>query len=184
MTLQESNEIGWFSISSPPDILQNKVAFANPEHEPDGIWINSDGTLACTGGEYDGTIGIIDLTTINSNSPTIHYAKLADDLPRSWDWEDKRKGIEPEEVVIVEAGDKTFVMATLQDAGAVVVYNITDPANPIYDSGAITELNDYTKIEGLSSAGEPEGLAYKNGYVLVANTEDPSVALLKASWAE
>ena len=184
MTLQESNEIGWFSISSPPDILQNKVAFANPEHEPDGIWINSDGTLACTGGEYDGTIGIIDLTTINSNSPTIHYAKLADDLPSSWDWEDKRKGIEPEEVVIVEAGDKTFVMATIQDAGAVVVYNITDPANPIYDSGAITELNDYTKIEGLSSAGEPEGLAYKNGYVLVANTEDPSVALLKASWAE
>ena len=79
---------------------------------------------------------------------------------------------------------KTYVIANLKASRAELVYNITDPANPIYDSGAITELNDYTKIEGLSSAGEPEGLAYKNGYVLVANTEDPSVALLKASWAE
>ena len=183
MTLQESNEVGWFSIANPPEVLQNRMAFTNPEHEPDGIWVNSDGTLICTAGEYDGTIGVHTLDAAGKPA-TQKFIKMAEDLPSNWDWDDKRKGIEPEEVVIVEAGDKTFVMATLQDAGAVVVYNITDPANPIYDSGAITELNDYTKIEGLSSAGEPEGLAYKNGYVLVANTEDPSVALLKASWAE
>ena len=29
MTLQESNEIGWFSILSPPDVLENKVTFTN-----------------------------------------------------------------------------------------------------------------------------------------------------------
>ena len=28
------------------------------------------------------------------------------------------------------------------------------------------------------------GLAYKDGYVLVSNTADPSVCLLKASWAD
>ena len=109
---------------------------------------------------------------------------MANDLPSNWDWDDKRKGIEPEEVVIAEAGGKTFVLATLQDAGAVVVYNITDPANPKYDSGAITEMNDYTSQTDGESKGEPEGLAYKNGYVLVSNTEDPSVALLKASWTD
>ena len=183
MTLQESNEIGWFSILSPPDVLENKVTFTNPEHEPDGIWVNSDGTIVCTGGEYDGTIGVT-LLSADGTPSSQYYADLANDLPDSWDWDDQRKGIEPEEVVIVEAGEKTFVMATLQDAGAVVVYDITDPSNPTWDSGAITEINNYTnEIDG-TSVGEPEGMAYKNGYVLVSNTEDPSVALLRASWAE
>ena len=40
------------------------------------------------------------------------------------------------------------MISTLQDAGAVVVYNITDPMNPVYDSGAISELNDYTQQDG------------------------------------
>lgn len=184
MTLQESNEVGWFSILSPPDILQNRMTFTYDGHEPDGIWINSDGTIACTAGEYDGKIGIIDLTTIGTNTPTIYYANLADDLPSNWNWTDERKGIEPEEVVIVEEGGKMFFLTTLQDPGAVVVYDITDPANPVWDSGAITELNDYVTQTDGESVGEPEGLAYKNGYVLVSNTEDPSVALLRASWAE
>ena len=184
MTLQESNEVGWFSILSPPDILQNRMTFTYDGHEPDGIWINSDGTIACTAGEYDGKIGIIDLTTIGTNTPTIYYANLADDLPSNWNWTDERKGIEPEEVVIVEEGGKMFFLTTLQDPGAVVVYDITDPANPVWDSGAITELNDYVTQTDGESIGEPEGLAYKNGYVLVSNTEDPSVALLRASWAE
>ena len=84
----------------------------------------------------------------------------------------------------MEAGGKAFVMTTLQDAGAVVVYDITDPANPKFDSGAITEMNDYTSQSDGESKGEPEGLAYKDGYVLVSNTEDPSVALLKSSWSK
>ena len=44
-------------------------------------------------------------------------------------------------------------------------------------------LVNYSTGEG-ESIGESEGLAYKNGYVLVSNTADPSVCLLKASWAE
>ena len=183
MTLQESNEIGWFDISNPPQVLENKIAFTNPEHEPDGIWVNGDGTLICTAGEYDGTIGVHTLDA--SGKPTTQkFIKMANDLPSNWDWDDKRKGIEPEEVVIVEAGDKAFALTTLQDAGAVVVYDITDPANPKYDSGAITEMTDYTTQTDGESKGEPEGLAVKNGYVLVSNTEDPSVALLKSSWAD
>jgi len=183
MTLQESNEIGWFDISNPPQVLENKIAFTNPEHEPDGIWVNGDGTLICTAGEYDGTIGVHTLDA--SGKPTTQkFIKMANDLPSNWDWDDKRKGIEPEEVVIVEAGDKAFALTTLQDAGAVVVYDITDPANPKYDSGAITEMTDYTTQTDGESKGEPEGLAVKNGYVLVSNTEDPSVALLKSSWVD
>ena len=182
MTLQESNQMGWFSILSPPDTLQNYVSFTSEIHEPDGIWVNSAGTVVCTGGEYDGKIGV---TLLNSDGTPgeQYYANLADDLPSTWTWTDERKGIEPEEVVIAEHDGKSFVLASLQDPAAVVVYDITDPTNPTWDSGEIVQLVDYSTGEG-ESTGESEGLAYKNGYVLVSNTADPSVCLLKASWAE
>jgi len=184
MTLQESNEIGWFSLSNPPDVLQNKAAYSATGHEPDGIWVSADGSIICTGGEYDGQIGIHTVDTATGEITSQNYANLADDLPQDWSWEDDRKGIEPEEVVIVEHNGEMFVLATLQDPSAVVVYNITDPTNPVYDSGVITQLIDYTVDDTASSTGECEGLAVRNGYVLVANTEDPSVALLKSSWAQ
>ena len=182
MTLQESNQMGWFSILSPPDTLQNYVSFTSGIHEPDGIWVNSAGTVVCTGGEYDGKIGVTLLN--NDGTPgEQYYANLADDLPSSWAWTDERKGIEPEEVVIAEHEGRSYVLATLQDPAAVVVYDITDPTNPTWDSGAIAQLVDYSRVDG-ESVGESEGLAYRNGYVLVSNTADPSVCLLKASWAE
>ena len=182
MTLQESNQMGWFSILSPPDTLQDYVSFTSAIHEPDGIWVNSTGTVVCTGGEYDGKLGV---TLLNSDGTpgAQYYANLADDLPSTWTWTDERKGIEPEEVVIAEHDGKSYVLATLQDPAAVVVYDITDPTNPTWDSGAITQVVDYSTGDG-ESTGESEGLAYKDGYVLVSNTADPSVCLLKASWAD
>ena len=182
MTLQESNQMGWFSILSPPDTLKDYVSFTSDIHEPDGIWVNSTGTVVCTGGEYDGKIGV---TLLNSDGTpgNQYYANLADDLPSTWSWTDERKGIEPEEVVIAEHDGKSYVLATLQDPAAVVVYDITDPTNPTWDSGAIAQFADYSTGDG-ESTGESEGLAYKDGYVLVSNTADPSVCLLKASWAD
>ena len=182
MTLQESNQMGWFSILSPPDTLQDYVSFTSAIHEPDGIWVNSTGTVVCTGGEYDGKLGV---TLLNSDGTpgAQYYANLADDLPSTWTWTDERKGIEPEEVVIAEHDGKSYVLATLQDPAAVVVYDITDPTNPTWDSGAITQVVDYSTGDG-ESTGESEGLAYKDGYVLVSNTADPSVCLLKASWVD
>ena len=182
MTLQESNQMGWFSILNPPDTLQNYVSFTSEIHEPDGIWVNSTGTVVCTGGEYDGKLGVTLLNTDGTPGEQ-YYANLADDLPSTWSWSDERKGIEPEEVVIAEHDGKEFLLATLQDPAAVVVYDITDPTTPIWDSGAITQMIDYSTGDG-ESTGESEGLAYKDGYVLVSNTTDPSVCLLKASWAE
>ena len=182
MTLQESNQMGWFSILSPPDTLEDYVSFTSEEHEPDGIWVNSNGSVVCTGGEYDGKIGVTLLG--NDGTPGAQfYANLADDLPSTWSWTDERKGIEPEEVVIAEHDGKSYVLATLQDPAAVVVYDITDPTNPTWDSGAIAQFTDYSTGDG-ESTGESEGLAYKDGYVLVSNTADPSVCLLKASWSD
>ena len=176
MTLQESNQMGWFSILSPPDTLQNYVSFTSEIHEPDGIWVNSAGTVVCTGGEYDGKIGVI-LLNSDGTPGEQYYANLADDLPSSWTWTDERKGIEPEEVVIAEHEGKSYVLATLQDPAAVVVYDITDPTNPTWDSGAIAQLVDYSRVDG-ESVGESEGLAYRNGYVLVSLTNLFNTVLL------
>ena len=184
MTLQETSEIGWFDITNPPDTLVDRMAFSSRDHQPDGIWVNDAQTLICTAGEIDGQIGITLLDGSGNAPMTQYYANLASDLPAEWTWDDINKGIEPEEILIVDKDEQTFAMTTLQDAGAVVVYEITDPANPVYDSGAITELNNYTLEEGGVSSGEPEGLHYKDGFILVANTADPSIALLKASWVD
>ena len=184
MTLQESNEIGWFDILNPPDTLIYRMEFTSANHKPDGIWVNDEQTYVATAGEIDGQLCVTMLDGPNGAPSTQTYANLASDLPSNWTWEDITKGIEPEEILIVDKDDQSFMISTLQDAGAVVVYNITDPLNPVYDSGAITELDDYTQEEGGMSSGEPEGLHYKNGFVLVANTGDPSVALFKASWVD
>ena len=150
MTLQESNQMGWFSILSPPDTLKDYVSFTSDIHEPDGIWVNSTGTVVCTGGEYDGKIGV---TLLNSDGTpgTQYYANLADDLPSTWSWTDERKGIEPEEVVIAEHDGKSYVLATLQDPAAVVVYDITDPTNPTWDLSLI-HISEPTRPEPISYA--------------------------------
>jgi len=185
MTLQESNEIGWFSLANPPAVLENYAAYDADGHEPDGIWVSSDGSIICTGGEYDGQIGIHIADPVSGEILEQNYANLANDLPEDWEWTPNiSKGIEPEEVVIEEYNGEMYVLATLQDPSAVVVYNITDPTNPVWDSGVITQLIDYTADDTATSTGECEGLAVRDGYVLVANTKDPSVCLLKASWVE
>ena len=51
-------------------------------------------------------------------------------------------------------------------------------------SGVTIEMSGEVEMEFIDVEGEPEGLAYRNGYILVSNTEDPSVALLRASWAQ
>ena len=82
MALKDSNQLGWFSIPSPPDTLQDYVSFTSATHEPDGVWVNSTGTVVYTGGEYDGKLGI---TLLNDGIPGAQYhANLADDLPSTW----------------------------------------------------------------------------------------------------
>ena len=58
-----------------------------------------------------------------------------------------------------------MLMVIVAVIGAVVVYDITDPANPTWDSGAIAQLVDYSRVDG-TSVGESEGLAYKKSSLI------------------
>ena len=129
------------------------MEFTSANHKPDGIWVNDAQTYVATAGEIDGQLCITMLDGQNGDPSKQTYANLASDLPSNWTWENVTKGIEPEEILILDKDDQSFMLSTLQDAGAVVVYNITNPLNPVYDSGAISELNDYTQQDGGVSVG-------------------------------
>lgn len=64
------------------------------------------------------------------------------------------KGPEPEGVVLGQMGDKTFAFIGLERIGGVAVYDITNPASPIY----VTYLN--TRSGGAAGDRGPEGVTF------------------------
>tara|TARA_Y200000002_G_scaffold296912_1_gene251499 strand:+ start:122 stop:283 length:162 start_codon:yes stop_codon:yes gene_type:complete len=53
--------------------------------------------------------------------------------------------------VIAEQDNKSYILETLQDPAAVVVYDITDPTSPTWDSGWIAQFVDYSIGDGVST---------------------------------
>lgn len=72
------------------------------------------------------------------------------------------KGPEPEGVVLGAIGDKTYAFVGLERIGGVMVYNITDPASPVFTT--YVNSRDFTvdSAENPAGAGDlgPEGLAF------------------------
>ncbi|WP_312993508.1 choice-of-anchor I family protein [Chryseobacterium flavum] len=84
----------------------------------------------------------------------------------------RAKGPEPEGVALGTINGQTFAFITLERTGGVMVYNITDPANPVF--------TDYKHSRTTSAYGGdngPEGIIYiapentttGKGYVIIAN---------------
>lgn len=73
------------------------------------------------------------------------------------------KGPEPEGVVLGTLGDKTFAFIGLERMGGIMVYDITDPAAPIFVDYYNTRENFLLEPEtNLAAAGDlgPEGLVF------------------------
>lgn len=84
----------------------------------------------------------------------------------------RAKGPEPEGVALGTINGQTYAFITLERTGGVMVYNITDPNNPIF--------TDYKHSRSTSAYGGdngPEGITYiapentttNKGYVIIAN---------------
>jgi len=84
----------------------------------------------------------------------------------------RAKGPEPEGVALAVINGQTYAFITLERTGGVMVYNITDPNNPVF--------TDYKHSRSTSAYGGdngPEGITYiapentttGKGYVVVAN---------------
>ncbi|MFT7073282.1 MAG: hypothetical protein ACJAX3_002275 [Patiriisocius sp.] len=76
------------------------------------------------------------------------------------------KGPEPEGVLVKEIADQFYAFVLLERIGGVMVYNITDPVNPVF----LQYLNSREVTPGGDEMGDlgPEGLAY------VSETESPT----------
>ena len=114
-----------------------------------------------------------------TNLPTIFNADHSDNIAKG---RSRAKGPEPEGVTLAQIGTEIFAFISLERIGGVMVYNVTDPANPIFV--------DYKNSRSTSSyAGDngPEGIIYiapENSptgipYVIVANEISGTITIFE-----
>lgn len=98
----------------------------------------------------------------------------------------RAKGPEPEGVALATISGQTYAFITLERTGGVMVYNITDPNNPIF--------TDYKHSRSTSAYGGdngPEGITYiapentttGKGYVIIANEISGTLSMYEVSSA-
>jgi hypothetical protein len=103
------------------------------------------------------------------NLPTLFNADHEDNTPKG---RSRAKGPEPEGVTIAQIATETFAFVSLERVGGVMVYNITNPNNPVF-----VDYKNSRSTSAYSGDHGPEGITYiapENsatglGYILVAN---------------
>ncbi|MBI2601553.1 MAG: PD40 domain-containing protein [Deltaproteobacteria bacterium] len=196
VTIQETSEIGIFKLSLVPSATLTVIDMptvtdpsgekaAGLAAEPDGVCIDKDGKYALISNEKNDSFSMFNF----ADNTFLSTTRITDALPSDYN-RDKRKStknIEPEECGIVEKSGHLYGLLALQESHAVIVYDITDPKTPTFDSVAKVG-NKWTEDQSAggtkSSLVGTEGLAVhtNNGIVFTANEREGSVTMLKSSW--
>lgn len=101
-----------------------------------------------------------------------------------------KKGPEPEYVTVGEVGDKIYAFTGLERTGGVMVYDVTDPESPSFETYVNTR--EYGQEDILATDTGPEGLEFipasdsptGKPLLLVANEVGGTVAILEMGEAE
>ncbi|MCM3700092.1 choice-of-anchor I family protein [Paenibacillus macerans] len=101
----------------------------------------------------------------------------------NFDKRSPKKGPEPEYVTVGQVGSKAFAFTGLERIGGVMVYDVTDPENPVFAN--YTNTRDFNA--GMNTDTGPEGLEYVPAtesptglpLLLVANEVSGTVAVLE-----
>ena len=154
------------------------------EGEPDGLYISPDGTMALISMERNGTFQMMSLPDgAMYGNPYI----MEDDLADGWQRDDRsyKKRTEPEECSLVEQDGKLYAVFAMQEAHAVMVYDVTDPANPVYDSIAPAGIawEEDNGMEKSTIGSEGLGMHPTNGIAFSANEREGSITMFTAQWA-
>ena len=196
VSIQETSQIMIFNVSDAP-LTEGEYTVvdlpddggttddgAGVECEPDGLFISPDGSLALISSERNGTFQLMALPsgTLYGNPYVIE-----NDLPSGWQRDDRsyKKRTEPEECSLVEKSDKLYAVFALQESHAVIVYDVTDPANPVFDSMAPAGI-DYENDNGMEKStigSEGLGMHQTNGVAFSANEREGSISMFTAAWA-
>ncbi len=187
VSVQETSEIGIFELSDVPDATMTFVALPDVEGvpaEPDGLAISPDGAYALISNEKNGSFSMMSLP--DGTLLSTHF--IEDDVPAppyNIDQRKSTKRTEPEECVLIEKDGKLYALISLQESHAVVVYDVTDPTDPKFDSIAPTGVDYENDISMEKSIIGTEGLSAhpENGIVFTANEREGSITMLSALWA-
>ena len=192
VSVQETSEMMIYDIGDVPlatdhseiTVVTLPTDAGGIEAEPDGLYISPDGTLALISAERNGTLQMMDLPSGNLHGdPYI----IEDDLPDGWQRDARKstKRTEPEECSLIVRDGKLYAVLALQESHAVVVYDVTDPANPIFDSMAPAGV-DWEADNGMEKSeigSEGLGAHPTNGVVFSANEREGSITMFVANWA-
>lgn len=104
-----------------------------------------------------------------ANLPALFNADHESNTPKG---RSRAKGPEPEGVTIAQIATETFAFVSLERVGGVMVYNITNPNNPVF-----VDYKNSRSTSAYSGDHGPEGITYiapansatGKGYILVAN---------------
>lgn len=104
-----------------------------------------------------------------ANLPTLFNADHENNTTKG---RSRAKGPEPEGVTIAQIATETFAFVSLERVGGVMVYNITNPNNPVF-----VDYKNSRSTSAYSGDHGPEGITYiapansttGKGYILVAN---------------
>ncbi len=196
VAIQETSQLAFFRLSEINDTDFAMYAIINfvddlgvSAGEPDGIAINEEGDIALVGLEKTDSFALISVT--DATVLSLYNIEDNGDLPSSYnrDMEKSTKRMEPEEVAFIKAGGQVFALMALQESHAVLVYNVTDPAQPLFDSvapiGIGYQAEDDAGLNEKSAIGS-EGLAIcpQNAITFVANEREGSVTMLVSSFTQ
>jgi hypothetical protein len=98
----------------------------------------------------------------------------------------RAKGPEPEGIALGNINGQTYAFITLERTGGVMVYNITDPANPTF-----TDYKHSRMTSAYGGDNGPEGITYiapantttGKGYVIVANEISGTLSMYEVAGA-
>ena len=190
MSVQETSQVVIFNVADVPmPEDDSKLTIIDmPEAggeaaEPDGLYISPDGKYAVIANERSGSFQMMELPSGNVlGTPTI----IEGDLPSNYNIDEKKskKRTEPEECALIERDDHLYAVFALQESNGVVVYDVTDPANPIFDSVAEAGINFPTENTHEKSLIGSEGLGAHptNGVIFSANEREGSITMFTSAW--
>ena len=191
MTVQETSQVVIFNVADVPMPLDDsKLTIVDmpkaedQKAEPDGLFIAPDGETAVISNERSGSFQMIELPSGNVlGTPTVVKHDFSAP-PYNMDLRKATKQTEPEECSLVERDGKLYAIFAMQEAHGVIVYDVTDPANPVFDSIAEAGI-DWANDVGLEKSeigSEGLGAHPTNGVIFSANEREGSITMFTAAW--
>jgi len=192
VSVQETSQIMIFNVADVPltpskyKVVDLPLSAAEEIAEPDGLFISPDGKHALISSERNGTLQM--MTLPGGTLLGIPYIIEADipAPPYNIDARKSKKRTEPEECSLIEKSGKLYAVLALQESHGVIVYDVTDPAKPVFDSiAAAGNLETDKDVAMEKSTIGSEGLAMHptNGVAFSANERQGSITMFTASWA-